>query len=80
MQAIVSKVKAIYIINLPIPGVELLPEGHEGRHLRSPEPEGLQRTSGLSIGQRRMPPRARHALHHDALGARRFALSHRRKY
>ena len=32
-------------------GAQLLPQGHDGGHLRAHEPEGVQRTSGLPVGE-----------------------------
>lgn len=32
-----------------------LPQGHESRHLRAPEPESFQRAPRLPAGQRRLP-------------------------
>ena len=62
------------------PGVKLLPQGHEGWHLRAPEQEGLQRTPGLPAGQRRLPQSPGHALHHDPLGPWRSPVSHWREH
>ncbi len=55
-------------------GPELLPQGHEGGHLRTPESEGVQRAPGVPPRVRRLSARARHALHNEPLGAGRPAL------
>lgn len=39
-----------------------LPQGHESRHLCSPQPQSLQRAPGFPAGQRRLPASAGHGV------------------
>ena len=41
----------MFQIILTTSGAQLLPQGHDGGHLRAHEPEGVQRTSGLPVGE-----------------------------
>lgn len=47
---------------LPFAGSADLPQGHESRHLCSPQPQSLQRAPGFPAGQRRVPASAGHGV------------------
>ena len=55
---------------LSVPGPADLPQGHESRHLRASEPQGVQGTPGLPAGQRRLPAGAGHGVPDGALRPR----------
>ncbi len=59
-------------------GAQLLSQGHEGRHLRPLESEGLQWASRFQARERRLPPGSRHAFHYDSFSSRWSPVSHRR--
>lgn len=56
------------------PGIELLSDGHEGRHLRPPEPNGLHGAHGVSFGQRWLSTGDGRPLPDDAQCPWRYAL------
>lgn len=56
------EISSLLFLSFLITGSADLPQGHESRHLCSPQPQSLQRASGFPAGQWRMPASAGHGV------------------